>query len=233
MITRLLVANRAEIASPGLPHLPRARHRDRGGPLRRGRRPALRRARPTSPYACRATPRPRPTCDVDLVLDAADAGRRRRDPPRLRLPVRERRLRPRGHRGAGLTWVGPTPESIDAMGSKIGAKELMAAAGVPVLEAPAEPDRGRPAAAGQGVRRRRRPRHAGRPRAGRPARRDRGGRGRGGVGVRRRHRLRRAVRRARPARRGPGRRHRASTATATARSSAGTRRWWRRRRRPA
>jgi propionyl-CoA carboxylase alpha chain len=40
---------------------------------------------------------------------------------------------------AGLTWIGPTPESIEAMGSKIGAKDLMRAAGVPVLEAPAEP----------------------------------------------------------------------------------------------
>jgi propionyl-CoA carboxylase alpha chain len=35
--------------------------------------------------------------------------------------------------GAGLTWVGPDPSSIDSMGSKIEAKKLMAAAGVPVL----------------------------------------------------------------------------------------------------
>ncbi|MEZ5242037.1 MAG: biotin carboxylase N-terminal domain-containing protein [Microthrixaceae bacterium] len=34
---------------------------------------------------------------------------------------------------AGLTWVGPDPESIETMGSKISAKALMAEAGVPVL----------------------------------------------------------------------------------------------------
>ncbi|MEU8345473.1 biotin carboxylase N-terminal domain-containing protein [Spirillospora sp. NPDC048832] len=34
---------------------------------------------------------------------------------------------------AGLTWIGPPPDAIAAMGSKIEAKKLMAAAGVPVL----------------------------------------------------------------------------------------------------
>jgi propionyl-CoA carboxylase alpha chain len=34
---------------------------------------------------------------------------------------------------AGLTWIGPRPESIDQMGSKILAKELMEKSGVPVL----------------------------------------------------------------------------------------------------
>ncbi len=34
---------------------------------------------------------------------------------------------------AGLTWIGPDPEAIEAMGSKITAKQLMADAGVPVL----------------------------------------------------------------------------------------------------
>ena len=34
---------------------------------------------------------------------------------------------------AGLTWIGPAPATIDAMGSKIRAKELMSAGGVPIL----------------------------------------------------------------------------------------------------
>jgi acetyl/propionyl-CoA carboxylase alpha subunit len=35
---------------------------------------------------------------------------------------------------AGLTWIGPPVEAVAAMGSKIEAKKMMAAAGVPVLE---------------------------------------------------------------------------------------------------
>jgi propionyl-CoA carboxylase alpha chain len=34
---------------------------------------------------------------------------------------------------AGLTWVGPAPDAIRAMGSKVESKKLMSAAGVPVL----------------------------------------------------------------------------------------------------
>ena len=35
---------------------------------------------------------------------------------------------------AGLTWIGPPPSAVAAMGSKIEAKKIMASAGVPVLE---------------------------------------------------------------------------------------------------
>jgi acetyl-CoA/propionyl-CoA carboxylase, biotin carboxylase, biotin carboxyl carrier protein len=34
---------------------------------------------------------------------------------------------------AGLVWIGPPPDAIDAMGSKIGARRRMAAAGVPIV----------------------------------------------------------------------------------------------------
>lgn len=40
----------------------------------------------------------------------------------------------RAVRAAGLIWIGPDPEAIESMGSKIEAKVLMRAAGVPILE---------------------------------------------------------------------------------------------------
>ena len=41
---------------------------------------------------------------------------------------------------ASLTWVGPPPEAVEAMGSKLEAKALMAAAGVPCLPGSADPE---------------------------------------------------------------------------------------------
>jgi propionyl-CoA carboxylase alpha chain len=49
---------------------------------------------------------------------------------------------------AGLTFVGPSPDAIAAMGSKIAAKELMARAGVPVLPSVTVPAGGHGTATG-------------------------------------------------------------------------------------
>ena len=40
---------------------------------------------------------------------------------------------------AGLTWIGPPPDAIASMGDKVRAKEIADRAGVPVLSAPSEP----------------------------------------------------------------------------------------------
>ena len=40
---------------------------------------------------------------------------------------------------AGLVWIGPDPDTIEAMGDKIAARNLMAAAGVPVAPGTTEP----------------------------------------------------------------------------------------------
>ena len=68
---------------------------------------------------------------------------------------------------AGITWIGPHPDAIDAMGDKVRARQAMVAAGVPVVPGGTEPipdaagarARGRAvrdAARAQGVGRRRR-----------------------------------------------------------------------------
>ena len=70
---------------------------------------------------------------------AAKQRRRRRDPPRLRLPRRERATSPRRSRRPALTWVGPPPEALRLGGDKLAAKRIAAEAGVPVVPT-GEPD---------------------------------------------------------------------------------------------
>ena len=141
---------------------------------------------------------------------------------------------------AGLTWIGPSPEAIAAMGSKTEARDRMERAGVPVLPGArldGEVDGALRAIAdgigfpllvkasagggGKGMRLVEQPAELAVGARGRPAR--------GGVGVRRRHRVPRALRAARAARRDPDRRRPRTAASArctsaTARSSAATRR---------
>ena len=141
---------------------------------------------------------------------------------------------------AGLVWIGPPPSAIEAMGSKIGARQRMAAAGVPIVPGTTEEIRDaatvirarrrvRLADRDQGIGGRRRARHGGRRLGGRgrARARDRAAPGRGLL--RRRRGLRREVRRGSAPRRDPGarrppRRARSTSASATARCSAGTRR---------
>ena len=83
---------------------------------------------------------------------------------------------------AGLTWIGPSPEAIAAMGDKLRAKQIMAAAGVPMLHPGARRTRAdgwnarRPRSAGQCWSRR----PAGGAGAGCGSSRDAAGAGRGG-----------------------------------------------------
>ena len=175
----------------------------------------------------------------DLLVTAALRGGRRRRAPRLRLPLRERRLRPgragrragldraaaRGHRGDGVQ---------DARQGADGRRRGAAAR----TRRPGAGDRGRPAAAGQGGGGRRRPRHAGRARTGRAGRRAGGRARRGGRAPSATARsssspTSRAAGMSR-CRSSPTRTARSGrSAPATARSSAATRRSSRRPRRPA
>ncbi|WP_232677336.1 biotin carboxylase N-terminal domain-containing protein [Nocardioides sp. R-C-SC26] len=137
MIRRLMVANRAEIASRvfrtcrelGIETV--ALHSDADAAL-----PYVREA----DYAVRLPGNtPGETyLDADAVIAAAQRAGADAIHPGYGF-LSENAAFARAVEAAGITWVGPTPTSIEQMGSKIGSKELMRAAGVPVLEAPESP----------------------------------------------------------------------------------------------
>ena len=130
-IDRLLVANRAEIASRVFATCRRlgistvAVHSDADADL---------------PYVAEADvavrlPGDSPTdtyLRADLLVDAARAAGADAVHPGYGF-LSESADFARAVIGAGLTWVGPDPESIELMGSKVEAKKRMADAGVPLL----------------------------------------------------------------------------------------------------
>jgi propionyl-CoA carboxylase alpha chain len=69
---------------------------------------------------------------IDLILDAASRCSADAVHPGYGF-LSESGPAARAVTGAGLVWVGPSADAIDAMGSKVGSKELMRTAGVPTL----------------------------------------------------------------------------------------------------
>ncbi len=131
MITRLLVANRAEIASRVFRTCRRlgietvAVHSDADAAL-----PYVREADHAAHLPGNA---PADTyLRIDLVLDAARRSGADAIHPGYGF-LSENADFARAVIDAGLTWIGPHPDAIEQMGSKIESKKLMDAAGVPVL----------------------------------------------------------------------------------------------------
>ena len=95
-------------------------------------RPARARGRRRGP-ASGPRRRARATSTIDAVLDAARAHRRPGDPPRLRVPLRERRIRRGAASEPGSCSSGRRPRRSRRWATRSRAKTTVAAAGVPVV----------------------------------------------------------------------------------------------------
>src|SRR5690349_17401649 len=76
--------------------------------------------------------------DADAILEAARQSGAQAVHPGYGFLAEDAGFARRVHE-AGLTWIGPSPEAIEAMGDKIRARNLVAAAGVPVSRGTTEP----------------------------------------------------------------------------------------------
>ncbi|MFA7438234.1 acetyl/propionyl/methylcrotonyl-CoA carboxylase subunit alpha [Castellaniella sp.] len=131
-MARILIANRGEIACRILRSCRTLGHQaiavyspaDAGSPHVRMADVA---------YALPANPARKSYASIDTILEAAQATRADAIHPGYGF-LAESGDFARQVRQAGLCWIGPDPESIDAMGDKKRARDIARTAGVPVLE---------------------------------------------------------------------------------------------------
>ena len=136
--TKILVANRGEIAVRIFRTLRELEHRARSPIYSEADRGALHAAFADEAYLVGPGTPAESYLNQERILDAAHALGRRGGPPGLRVPRRERRLRARG-RGRRARLDRPAAEAIELMGSKVAARQTMSAAGVPIIPGTTEP----------------------------------------------------------------------------------------------
>jgi acetyl-CoA carboxylase biotin carboxylase subunit len=89
-------------------------------------------------YMIGPPPAPRSYLDIDAILDAATASRAEGIHPGYGFLAENSAFARRCHE-AGLTFIGPSPEAMTAMGDKATAREIAQAAGVPVIPGSGSP----------------------------------------------------------------------------------------------